>query len=95
MFKNYKDDQVCSVCNKNLNDLVDGKISCTPCVNRGEEIAANRGVLVHLGHALWAFLNFEFWHTLAEFGWAIERLTGTGDFNKKTGIFYTKGYLKK
>ena len=95
MFKNFKDDEVCPTCNKNLNDLAEGKIKCAPCLKDGDRLSAQRGVLHHLWLSIWCLLNFEFLGFIAELYWTIERLTGTGDYDKEDGEYYVKGYLKR
>lgn len=94
LFNVYPKGTLCALCNKDLNDVINGLDSCIPCVNVGEKISANRSVLNHVGQALLSVFNFRFEEGVAEFLWAIERLFKTGDYHPTEGKFYINGYLK-
>lgn len=54
---------------------------CFDCAMAGEERAARRTVLRHLGHGLWRVMRGHFgFGTRMDFVWAWERLTKTGDY---------------
>lgn len=54
---------------------------CFDCAMAGEEVAARRTVMQHLGHGIWRVLRGRFgFATRMDFVWAWERLTKTGDY---------------
>lgn len=94
LFNVYPKGTLCTLCRKDLNDVINGLDNCIPCVNIGEKISAKRSVLSHLGQALLSIFNFRFEESMAEFLWALERFSKTGDYHPTEGKFYTLGYLK-
>jgi hypothetical protein len=94
MFDPFPKDESCPLCDKNLNDLASGKLKCEPCSTAGGKLIANRTVLGHLINALVCLFNFEFSSCIADLKWAQERLCKSGDYDRKKGRFYVKGYLK-
>lgn len=97
MYKPFPDDMNCPVCKKNLNKVALGELHCGPCMDAKEEALkdiAQTSVLGHLRDAGIALFNFEFINCLASLKWMQERIFKTGDYDRKTGIFYKKGYIK-
>jgi hypothetical protein len=89
----FREDETCPTCNKNMNDVVNGKEVCVPCVDDGERLISQYTVLQHLLSALVCLFHFRFGSMIAEVSWALERLFKIGDYNPIKGKFYKCGYL--
>ena len=87
-------DETCPTCNKNLNDMLNGKDSCGPCADLGEKSLAQLSVAQHLLAALVCLFHFRFHGVFSEVTWALERTFKFGDYHPTTGKFYKRGYLK-
>ncbi len=85
--------ETCPTCNKNLNDVVNGKDFCRPCTDLGEKSLAQLSVVGHLLAALVCLFHFRFYGVISEVIWALERLFKFGDYHPITGKFYKRGYL--
>lgn len=94
LFDVYPKGTLCTVCNKDLNAVIEGRDNCYPCLNKGEEISAKKSVLSHVVEAIKSTFNFRFEDAIAELLWAVERLFKTGDYHPTEGLFYKRGYLK-
>lgn len=89
----YGEDESCATCNKNLNDVVNGKEVCISCENEGEMLLAQQSVLQHLMSALICMFHFRFNEIFSEVFWAVQRLFKFGDYHPIKGKFYKLGYL--
>jgi hypothetical protein len=89
----YGEDETCPTCNKNLNDVINGKEVCISCENEGEALLARQGVLQHLVSAVTCMFHFRFDEIIPEVIWAVQRLFKCGDYHPTKGKFYKLGYL--
>jgi hypothetical protein len=88
---NEKD--VCLICKTKYYTYGEDGI-CKDCDLKVETIIGTRSVLNHFWIALVCFFNFNFFASLGSLTWAVERLFKIGDYNVKTGYWYTSGILK-
>jgi hypothetical protein len=85
----------CEICGKDMYLISIGFEECKSCMEEALKSIAERSTLGHLWEFICHFFNFQFICALGCLVWAVQRLFGVGDYNVKTGMFYTKGILKR
>ena len=90
LFNQFEDNDKCSSCGKNYQDICDGKDFCQKCFDEGEVLIAKMTVLQHFMAVFVAIFNFEFKAALLEAMWTVERLFAIGDYGRG-GYFEQRG----
>lgn len=89
----YDDDEVCSTCNKNLNKVANGELTCGPCLEQGWVLLAQLTVLGHLWDVVVELFNFKFAHAVFSLMLAFNRAFKFGYYSEG-GFFHANGYIK-
>lgn len=89
-------DNTCEDCGGRLTLVFDDsdELFCKPCTVEAEIDVATAGWFNLFIMTFIFIFHFDFKYALGTFWYMIEAIFGIGDFNPKTGRFYTQGYLK-